>query len=307
MPIERIPKPAAGVDDHGDLSGLADDDHPQYSKATTSHTSNGKILMTGSTSRDIVESGASVDSSGSISTAGSDLTTGGGDVVTGPGLVDGRDVSVDGTKLDTVATNADVTGSGNVAAAGAIMDGDFSSNGIMVRTAAGSHVSRTVIAGAGVTVTNGSGVSGNPVIASPRSSIMTWAEGGSFSSVTKPLGFHNINNVSGTSLGIHRCSFSGDIRNITLAADIAAAIGNPRLGWIFYRATAINAAYGLFNFTSTTATIATAGVNRVTSIDFAAGDLSVLEGQYVSFTLFRSGGSAMTYSNTRAWITLTET
>ena len=37
------------------------------------------------------------------------------------GTVDGRDVSVDGTKLDTVETNADVTDATNVAAAGAII------------------------------------------------------------------------------------------------------------------------------------------------------------------------------------------
>ena len=37
------------------------------------------------------------------------------------GTVDGRDVATDGTKLDTVETNADVTDTANVAAAGALM------------------------------------------------------------------------------------------------------------------------------------------------------------------------------------------
>ena len=40
------------------------------------------------------------------------------------GNVDGRDVSVDGTKLDTIETNADVTDATNVNAAGAVMNTD---------------------------------------------------------------------------------------------------------------------------------------------------------------------------------------
>ena len=41
------------------------------------------------------------------------------------GNVDGRDVSADGTKLDTVETNADVTDTTNVTAAGALMDSEL--------------------------------------------------------------------------------------------------------------------------------------------------------------------------------------
>ena len=44
-------------------------------------------------------------------------------IVTG-GNVDGRDVSVDGTKLDTIETGADVTDTANVTAAGALMDSE---------------------------------------------------------------------------------------------------------------------------------------------------------------------------------------
>jgi len=40
------------------------------------------------------------------------------------GTVDGRDVATDGTKLDTVDTNADVTDTANVTAAGALMDSE---------------------------------------------------------------------------------------------------------------------------------------------------------------------------------------
>tara|TARA_R100000935_G_scaffold43535_1_gene65996 strand:- start:712 stop:1137 length:426 start_codon:yes stop_codon:yes gene_type:complete len=38
---------------------------------------------------------------------------------------DSRNVSTDGTKLDTISTNADVTGSANVTAAGALMDSEI--------------------------------------------------------------------------------------------------------------------------------------------------------------------------------------
>ncbi|MBF0368431.1 MAG: hypothetical protein HQL52_03145, partial [Magnetococcales bacterium] len=55
------------------------------------------------------------------------------------GLVDGRDPSVDGLKLDTIESAADVTDATNVAGAGAVMDGDFSANGQMERTGAGAY------------------------------------------------------------------------------------------------------------------------------------------------------------------------
>ena len=44
--------------------------------------------------------------------------------LTTDGTIDGRDVAADGTKLDTVETNADVTDTTNVTAAGALMDSE---------------------------------------------------------------------------------------------------------------------------------------------------------------------------------------
>ena len=44
--------------------------------------------------------------------------------ITVTGTVDGRDIAADGTKLDTVETNADVTDTANVTAAGALMDSE---------------------------------------------------------------------------------------------------------------------------------------------------------------------------------------
>ena len=55
------------------------------------------------------------------------------------GTVDGRDIATDGTKLDGIEALADVTDATNVAAAGAVMDTDFSTNGLMKRTGAGTY------------------------------------------------------------------------------------------------------------------------------------------------------------------------
>lgn len=51
----------------------------------------------------------------------------GGNLDTQTFTVDGRDVSTDGTKLDTIETNADVTDTTNVTAAGALMDSECTS------------------------------------------------------------------------------------------------------------------------------------------------------------------------------------
>ena len=45
--------------------------------------------------------------------------------ITVTGTVDGRDISADGTKLDTIETSADVTDTANVTAAGAVMDSEL--------------------------------------------------------------------------------------------------------------------------------------------------------------------------------------
>lgn len=82
------------------------------------------------------------------------------------GNVDGRDVSADGSKLDGIESGADVTDATNVETAGAVMDGDFGSNGLMTRTGAGSYTNRTLTGTANqISVSNGDGVSGNPTIA----------------------------------------------------------------------------------------------------------------------------------------------
>ena len=51
--------------------------------------------------------------------------------------------TADETKLDGIEASADVTDATNVAAAGAVMDGDFIANGLMSRTGAGIYTSVT--------------------------------------------------------------------------------------------------------------------------------------------------------------------
>lgn len=117
------------------------------------------------------------------------LAVGGSGTVTSVGLIVPTGLSVSGTpitssgtftvtystgyqgyttneanKLSGVEAGADVTDAVNVASAGAIMDTDFSANGLMVRVASGSYVSRSIIAGAGLAVSSGNGVSSNPTI-----------------------------------------------------------------------------------------------------------------------------------------------
>ena len=55
--------------------------------------------------------------------------------ITVTGTVDGRDVAADGTKLDTVETNADVTDAINVAAAGALMKSGGTMTGSLILSA----------------------------------------------------------------------------------------------------------------------------------------------------------------------------
>jgi len=81
------------------------------------------------------------------------------------GTVDGRDIALDGTKLDGIEALADVTDTANVDAAGAVMDTDFGSNGLMARTALGAYVNRSIVAGSTKILTvDGDGVAGNPSI-----------------------------------------------------------------------------------------------------------------------------------------------
>lgn len=94
-----------GVSDHGALTGLGDDDHTQYLLADGTRNLTGNLT---------VSSGVTID---------------------------GRDISVDGSKLDTIENSADVTDATNVNAAGAVMESDYSSPNAVLTTAHGGGIS----------------------------------------------------------------------------------------------------------------------------------------------------------------------
>lgn len=154
------------IKDLADSAKLAED------LATTS--ANGLMSSEDKSKLDGIASGATANT-GTVTSVGLSAPTGfsvSGSPVTGSGTLtftyasgyEGFTTTLK-NKLDGIEASADVTDATNVAAAGAIMDGDFSANGMMVRTASGTYASRTVTAGTGIAVTNGNGASGNPTVA----------------------------------------------------------------------------------------------------------------------------------------------
>ena len=89
--------------------------------------------------KDYIQDGTHKTNTLSLDIGGTELIDSSRNITTNVGTVDGRDVASDGSKLDTIEESADVTDATNVASAGAIMDGDFSSNGLMTRTGAGTY------------------------------------------------------------------------------------------------------------------------------------------------------------------------
>ena len=105
------------------------------------------------------------------------------------------------TKLAGIETAADVTDATNVAAAGAIMDGDITGNGLMTRTAAGTYTNRTITGTTNqITVTNGNGVSGNPTLSLPTSADETISLS-AVTDATKIKGFSFVSTSSSTGAG----------------------------------------------------------------------------------------------------------
>lgn len=98
-----------------------------------------------------------------LAVSGSPVTTTGTFAVTWDTGYQGY-TTTEANKLSGIEGSADVTDATNVAAAGAVMDGDFSSNGMMARTSSGTYASRTITAGTAISVSNGTGQSGNPTI-----------------------------------------------------------------------------------------------------------------------------------------------
>ena len=87
--------------------------------------------------------------------------------------------------VTSIATNNGITGgtitsSGTVGLTGqALALHNLGTNGLIVRTGSGTVAGRTLTAGTGITITNGDGVSGNPVISATGTTQQTWYDWGS--------------------------------------------------------------------------------------------------------------------------------
>ena len=96
-----------------------------------------------------VASQISASGGGDMLAATYDPTSVEGDAFSMDNMVEGTTTKImtatERTKLSGIETAADVTDATNVAAAGAVMDGDFSTNGFMKRTGAGTY---TIVADA---------------------------------------------------------------------------------------------------------------------------------------------------------------
>ncbi len=129
------------------------------------------------------------------------------------------------TKLSGIEALADVTDATNVTAAGAIMDGDITGNGLMTRTGAGAYTNRTITGTSNqVTVSNGDGVSGNPTLSLPQN-IDTSATP-TFSSLTAGTA----TDVLGTALSVIRNNVAvGRIDNNASGLRVQAQNGSLQL------------------------------------------------------------------------------
>jgi len=183
---------ASGVD-HGGLSGLGDDDHTQYLLA------NGTRALTGNLA------------------------------VNAAVTIDGRDISVDGAKLDGIEAGADVTDAANVATAGAAMAGgafhdgfsDFvaaehvllpntignvlSDHNLAAHTALGllaasaPTVASQVLISTGEGVTSWSTAGANQYLASNGDSVVAWMNANVLTLLANPTGSRSVIQSTGAS------------------------------------------------------------------------------------------------------------
>jgi len=147
----------------------------------------------------------------------------------------------------------------------AILDGDYSANGLQTRTAAGTYTSRSVAAGTGgVTVSNGDGVAGNPTINVPKRTFpFHWQ-------IEDPVaGDHNLY-IS------FRCPFACTIKEIEhQVSGGTSVIWNIGLRTTpFGTTSATKVMTADQEATTAAATIAAGSINNP---NFAAGDVAVLQ------------------------------
>lgn len=144
----------ADVTDAGNVEPLVD------AHLNTSTATSGEVLSWTGTDYDWI----AVGGSGTVTSVAASVPTGftisGSPITTAGTLAVAYDTGYQGfttaesTKLSGIEALADVTDATNVAAAGAVMDGDFGSNGLMTRTGAGTYSVTTAPSGAIVGTTD---------------------------------------------------------------------------------------------------------------------------------------------------------
>ena len=163
--------------DHGNLTGLLDDDHPQYLLASGARSMTGNLDLGGFslTSVNLVDG---VDVSAHASRH---LPNGADPITTGPGI------SVSATSTNSTGTANSLSRADHGHAL--VLDADLNAlaalttTGLAARTAADTWTTRTLTGTAGqIVVTNGSGAAGNPTL-----TLDTVGTAGTYESVTTDI------------------------------------------------------------------------------------------------------------------------
>lgn len=148
----------SGTSDHGDLVGLGDDDHLQYLLVNGTRAMIGDLDMGGNDINNVALVGG-VD----IATHAARHQPNGADPLSTAAAVSVTMSTTNGTGVSNNLSRADHTHT-------LVLDGDLtaiaalSATGIPARTAANTWSLRTISGSSNILVTNGDGVSGNPII-----------------------------------------------------------------------------------------------------------------------------------------------